>query len=464
MVKRLIGLARPAIITRRRLITGAAAVTAMAALPREARAVPPTVFDQSINGSGAYMKATNGGLSAERMMWWSGYAVDVPNNLAWYYNSATGKWMGAVLASQDPATGTGGLGVSFMSSKYPMWHAYKNRSYERARLVDNPDGARLAIPSGFSTLRAANGGLVTWNPSDKSSVVSLSESNAVAAHDGGSNDSWQGVRASAALPSAKVYWELEHYSVAGQHYAGIAGSGANLANPGTGDNAALWHMATGEGTIYGNGTSFLGSLSPGDYTGASATGLFSNGKSSGKWFVEVYIDLIQENGSVRLGWGNPSASPTQLLGENTNSYGMLANGSRRCDSTNLTPTGGELRQGDHVILAVDTGAKACYEYVYSSSLPGFGWINGDPVAGTGGYSCSAMSGPFHTGFSATGSDGSYVTINDSGVYYNSAAAASLLGAGWNALNPAPSSGGPRGRVIFGQNSPARDAFRALLTA
>lgn len=96
----------------------------------------------------------------------------------------------------------------------------------------------------------------TWNPSDKSSHITLSGGNLTAAGVSGFTD---GVRATASLASGKWYWEILYVSgtnVGGD--VGVANSGATLtANPVTqtgvlvvsSNDGAIWHNSTNVGAF-----------------------------------------------------------------------------------------------------------------------------------------------------------------------------------------------------------------------
>lgn len=115
-------------------------------------------------------------------------------------------------------------------------------------------------------------------------------------------------------------------------------------------------------------------------------------QSSGKWYWEWTI-AFPNNGAM-MGLGNASVSLTTWLGNTANSFGLENNGSTF--GVGGTPGWSASIPADRIGMAVDVTAKKFW-----LRKNGGAWLNGDPVAGTGGgtytvtgavFPCIALAG------------------------------------------------------------------------
>jgi hypothetical protein len=91
----------------------------------------------------------------------------------------------------------------------------------------------------------------TWNPSDKSSTITLSSGNLRADHNATSTNN--AVRGTIGKASGKPYWEVTAFNVATQQTVGIATASATL-NGILGQDINGWGYLNVDGKRYNNGT------------------------------------------------------------------------------------------------------------------------------------------------------------------------------------------------------------------
>jgi hypothetical protein len=104
----------------------------------------------------------------------------------------------------------------------------------------------LLLPSAASAATYA-----TWNPSDKSASITLSNGNLTAVQ-GGTNGVFQSVRSTIGKSSGKWYWE--YTAVGNGRMASIALSTAGLTATYLGADANGWGFYGGDGKKYNNAT------------------------------------------------------------------------------------------------------------------------------------------------------------------------------------------------------------------
>jgi hypothetical protein len=152
------------------------------------------------------------------------------------------------------ALGTAFTGLS--GTIFPAWGSQYQNSQGTVNFGATP--FTCSVPSGFNsgvyigtTGGGDNGGggtgggnWTTWNPSDKSSKVSLSNGNLTASRNGGVGI----VRAKIGKSSGKWYWEVK-LNTATDQFVGVANSSANL-NRTLGYNASGWSMVMDDGVKF----------------------------------------------------------------------------------------------------------------------------------------------------------------------------------------------------------------------
>jgi len=233
-------------------------------------------------------------------------AVDLGNKRIWARKNhlgALGNWNGTVGA--DPATNTSGFDIS---SLFTSAAAFPTVSFGPTTTTSMTANFGLsaflnAAPSGF-TGWCGTVSITTWNISDKSANITLSNGNLTGAATSSSNG---GVRGTTSRNSGKVYveWTCGATYTSANTGVGIVTLGQSLSGVGaTGANAfALFATA---GNVYFNGSISAvnaGSHGPGDVLcmavdfGASKGWFRVNG---GNWNGGAAGDPVAGTGSVNI--------------------------------------------------------------------------------------------------------------------------------------------------------------------
>lgn len=125
--------------------------------------------------------------------------------------------------------------------------------------LDDPAGA--AVIPGFAMMLApkvAGGTLptVTWNPSDKSTYISLSTGNLIAQKTYGGSSTWDGVRATVGKSSGKHYFEVLHDMAAADNnvFIGVMLATPSMAGNFPGKTSTDFGMYSYNGDKYTNST------------------------------------------------------------------------------------------------------------------------------------------------------------------------------------------------------------------
>jgi len=136
---------------------------------------------------------------------------------------------------------------------------------------------------------------------------------------------------------------------------------------------------SGGGLVFTNGSGTDGWVSV----------LASDGKTSGKWYFEIYYETLGGNPFALVGLGNASANLESYIGSDANGWGYRSNNGMYHDGSSIV--GPNSWGGTHSIgVAVDMDAGKVWFCDYNGN-----WY-GDPAAGTG----EAFSGLSGTLFAA----------------------------------------------------------------
>lgn len=383
-------LARP-FISRRHLLTGAAAVAAMAALPREAHAA---ATGWNIADANAMFLVTNTSLTSQYGWKVVGTAVDVDNKKIWTWDSYSNQWNGAAIGSENPAGPTGGYtnGSLAAGPYFPMWSGVQTTSGVGLDTCTVNFGATpfFNLPSGYSSVNTLASATVTWDPSNKSSDITLSNSNMTATKTG-SDGSFKSVKATSSISTGKMYFECFVPSIFKQVF-GFANSTASTSNyPGSDTNGIggysanppqyLFNSAFSGSATFANSGWHDGSMRA---TNASATGQ--------KRMFEAQITISADNGQTAIGIGKSNADLLTDVGNNANSYGFSSGVGGNHYTTNSTDTGADtLTNGTIIGIYVDTVNGRLWFYNptsghYNSNIGG----TPDPATDTLGFDISGL--------------------------------------------------------------------------
>jgi hypothetical protein len=353
----------------------------------------------NITLSNSNMTATGGGGPI------IGVAVDLTANRLWFWNPTAQRWNGAASGTQNPATGTGGYDISYITgAKFPAWSGFNGTNGDVCLANFGASAFQNALPSGFSSWDTLAATATTWNPSDKSPNISLSGSNLIATAVT-TTSTFRSVRATTSASSGKGYFELQANTIDTSNgwMACIGNSSALLTNYVGSSLNGLGYQA--QGSVFKNGSN-LGTIDT--YNGSfyrSVRGTTS--ASSGKLYLEVTASAVDASNGFLFGLANASflMVPTQL-GANNNGIGFQKEGSVWLNNAkSITGSGSNgYTAGATPALAVDFGAQKIWFYSTQSG----NWNNAaigsqNPATGTGGISITALGStlyPVFTAFSA----------------------------------------------------------------
>lgn len=100
-------------------------------------------YGATYNGGGVNPGTTSAGQVV-------GMAVDVDARKVWFYNPTTAQWNGAALASQNPATGAGGISIGGISGAlFPAFSVYNSNSQDSGTANFGASAFAHPVPSGF---------------------------------------------------------------------------------------------------------------------------------------------------------------------------------------------------------------------------------------------------------------------------------------------------------------------------
>jgi hypothetical protein len=133
----------------------------------------------------------------------------------------------------------------------------------------------------------------------------------------------------------------------------------------------------------------------------------TRGASSGKVYWEVHIDTA--SGNMSFGAADSTQSLSAWWGNSSSDLHGVGTFSGQINGWSTYPAGPTYTTGDTLGIALDaTNKKICWRKI---SAPSTWYPSGcDPVAGTGGYSISAINTPIIPGFQGDGFNGQ-ATLN-----------------------------------------------------
>lgn len=337
-------------ISRRQLLTGAAALAAFSALPRDARAAA-TTWDTTSVPTPIFL--SNGNLTATIRPKIITIAADISNKKFWVHDSNTGLWNNAVLASQDPSTGTGGYTTSTTLNNGPYYAAMSMASTGSGSAVTTFNFGTLigvTMPTGFSTYNAAAGTTVTMDTSFNSLTgVSYSNGNLTVTCNSATISTPSSMRATSSIASGKVCWQviLESWGTArwGLCNSSVT-NGTNIHN----SSSNGWAVGPTSNVYLYNGAGETQQALSG--WGQVPNTLFATNKvSSGKAMFEVQVtrpDTID----IGIGVGNASTSTSDRVGK-ANSWGYVT-----------TPLTTNVYYNNGVGTAADSTGASSYVGIY----------------------------------------------------------------------------------------------------
>jgi hypothetical protein len=195
--------------------------------------------------------------------------VDCGTNSIWFRVAPAGNWNGSGTA--NPATPLGGLSVSAIAANgmSPAGLFFASGDAVTANFGDSAfvGGVPSGFTSGFPAQVLAH---ATWNPSDKTSSVTLSGGSLTATLVNGT----QGVRSTKAMTSGKAYFEISAstWAGAGSPPVGIANTTAALSSMSSSGSVGAATVIPA-GNIYVNGSVTgvsIGARADGDVIGIAA--------------------------------------------------------------------------------------------------------------------------------------------------------------------------------------------------
>jgi hypothetical protein len=363
---------RPSIITRRALVTGAAA---LAMMPRDAHAAA-TVWDSA--NKNPTIALSGGDLTATMYYKVITIAWDVSAQKIWAYDSNSGLWNNDVIANQNPATGTGGYAPSSMAAgpyytHLAMFSTGDSCFYNWGATTIDP------LPSGFSTWNSAIGTTETWDSGWSSGLFSFS--GATATHSGANGSAV--ARSSNSVNSGKVCFQIWFLSGWGQYAVGNSSVG-NTATLGGNTNSVA--VRGGQTQYFFNDANDNSSVG---WSSSQAAGRATNKYNAGKLMFEA---TITKNGlNSMVGVGNAGASLALGLGA-SGMWSYLTNPFHAKQWYNGSEIGSidNNSNGGTVGFYVDFSVSRLWYYVanglnrYNSSG------TADPATNTGGIDISAI--------------------------------------------------------------------------
>jgi hypothetical protein len=173
-------------------------------------------------------------------------ALDLTAQLIWFRNGAAGQWNNSGTA--NPATGTGGLAVSFVGAGVAAYGLYASNNATPNGMVTANFGDSTfvgAVPAGFTAGLAAPPAASTWSTTDKSASLTLTGGNLIATA-GAGNVSGRGKD-----PKRTGKYYIEYTSTTTQNSASGVGFAAARCPLGTGSWAQAVANSAGAGSLFG---------------------------------------------------------------------------------------------------------------------------------------------------------------------------------------------------------------------
>jgi len=345
-----------------------------------------------------------------------GIAVDLSANRLWVWNPITVRWNGAASGSQNPATGTGGYDISYITgAKFPAWSGYNGPGGDVGIANFGASAFLNTLPSGFSSWNTL-AGPTTWNPSDASANISLSNGNLTASAVT-TTSTGRSVRATTSLTTGKAYFEIQADTIDSSNgwWIAFGNASASLANFFGNDLNSISYQC--QGTVYKN-AAHLADIDVFNTTiWRSVRG--NGARTSGKLYLEVTASAVDSSNGFIFGLANGTFPLFPgLLGSDNNAIGFQKDGSVRLNNAQVI-TGNSLNGylvGATPALAVDFGAQK----VWFLSTQAGNWnndaiANQNPATGAGGLSIAVLGAtlyPAFCGYSA-GGDASVLNVGGS---------------------------------------------------
>jgi len=238
-------------------------------------------------------------------------ALDLTAQLIWFRNGAAGQWNNSGTA--NPATGTGGLAVSFVGAGVAAYGLYASNNATPNGMVTANFGDSTfvgAVPSGFTAGLAAPPAVSTWSTTDKSASLNLTGGNLIATAGAGN----QSVRGAHPKRSGKYY--IEYTSTTTQASTSAFGFASARATLGVSGPPSSATPQAASGTILVM-----------DYLGTQISGNGSIGGSvTTSSVVCCAIDLDNRRCWFRLGaagaWNNTGNPVTGVGGSDIGAVGL----------------------------------------------------------------------------------------------------------------------------------------------
>lgn len=346
-----------------------------------------------------------------------GVAVDLVNNKLWYWSPANARWNGAAIGTQNPATNTGGLDISYITgAKFPGWTGYNATGGDVCNANFGASAFQNPPPSGFSSWNAL-AGTTTWNPSDKSANITLSNGNLTATAVT-TTSTWRSCRATTSLTTGKAYFELQAATVDSSNgwMGGVANATASLAGFVGSDLNGIGYQS--QGTVYKNGSS-LSTIDAFSATTFWRAVRGSGSQGSGKLYLEVTASAVDGVNGFAFGLANASFTlVTYYAGQDNNACGFQQSGNYWLNAVKIVPDGGGYAVGATAALAVDLGAQKLWFYSPATGLWNSGAIGAqNPATGVGGIAIGVLGLPLYPVFSGYSSGTDTAILNVGGASF-----------------------------------------------
>lgn len=330
-------------------------------------------------------------------------AVDLDNKRSWYWNPNTQQWNSSGTA--NPATNTGGSDISdFIGSGvecYAMWSGYQSGNTTTANFAS----PRKSV-SGFTPW----GG--TWNSSDKSSSITLSNGDLTAARATGTG--WVSLRPTNHYSSGKYIFDIGIDAISGNGFMlGLANSSASLSSyPGSTTTTA--EGAQCQGTAYGLSSGVAG---PGVYDSTVPGSAWRviraiDGITAGKKVFEVTAEAISTY--WECGVADASVALGNYLGSGGAAVGYVPSSGSLYGGSGGGSSPGTGVVGNIFMIAVDADVSPVEVYIYD---PHTSTWSGDPVARTNPRTITPT-GALYPAFAGSGNGTNQATLNVTGPFSN----------------------------------------------
>lgn len=338
-----------------------------------------------------------------------GFAVDLDNNRIWVKVSTDSSAQWNRSGTANPTTNTGGTDITSINNGVSVMPAFSgffaSSVADTAILNAGATAFWMAAPSGFSAWDST--GTTTWNPSDKSTSITLSNGNLTASQ-ATTGSGWRSVRAvGSSKHTGKWYFEVlcDQRDASDGWMAGIMNASASLTSFVGADNNGIGYQSQQSSWKNGSSTGLaIATLAFSTWRSVLGT---SASRHSGKWYFEAVCDAVSSSNGWMLGVGNASMSLANFAGHDTNGAAFqnisgTMNFWRNNSSGGVVIAG--ITQSHNLGVAVDLDNNRMWCRVDGGTWSG---TSGNPATNTGGSDITTINDgasvmPAWAGFCASG--------------------------------------------------------------